>query len=92
MQCVMNSDAQGYDQIGKCDASYLIQKKRISREFLRTKAHLRQEQTLLGRSQELGMLWRILHTCSFRETGSSGCRVRSSQLRTVKEQSLGFRV
>ncbi|KAF8412424.1 hypothetical protein HHK36_000388 [Tetracentron sinense] len=78
MQCVMNSDAEGYDQVesgfittgasvwiqgtlvssqgskqkvelkvekvemvGKSDPSFPIQKKRVSREFLRTKAHLR---------------------------------------------------
>ncbi|KAL3743280.1 hypothetical protein ACJRO7_018564 [Eucalyptus globulus] len=78
MQCVMDSDAEGYDQVesgsvstgasiwiqgilvasqgskqkvelkvkkimlvGKSDPSYPIQKKRVSREFLRTKAHLR---------------------------------------------------
>ncbi|VVB12758.1 unnamed protein product [Arabis nemorensis] len=78
LQCVMNPDAEGYDQVesgsiltgasisvqgtlvasqgtkqkvelkvdkiivvGKCDSSYPIQKKRVSREFLRTKAHLR---------------------------------------------------
>ncbi|KAF2541209.1 hypothetical protein F2Q68_00030415 [Brassica cretica] len=78
LQCVMNPDAEGYDQVeagsvltgasvsvqgtivasqgtkqkvelkvhkiilvGKCDSSYPIQKKRASREFLRTKAHLR---------------------------------------------------
>lgn len=78
LQCVMNSDAEGYNQvesgfvstgasiwvegtlvsspgskqkvelkveklltIGKSDQSFPIQKKRVSREFLRTKAHLR---------------------------------------------------
>ncbi|TXG47980.1 hypothetical protein EZV62_027274 [Acer yangbiense] len=85
MQCVMNSDAEGYDQIesglittgasiwirgtlvesqgskqkvelkadkivmvGKSDPSYPIQKKRVSREFLRTKAHLRPRTNTFG--------------------------------------------
>ncbi|XP_057977881.1 asparagine--tRNA ligase, chloroplastic/mitochondrial [Malania oleifera] len=85
MQCVMNSDADGYDQveagfittgasiwvqgtlvtsqgskqkvelkvekiliIGKSDPSFPIQKKRVSREFLRTKAHLRPRTNTFG--------------------------------------------
>ncbi|PRQ49563.1 putative asparagine--tRNA ligase [Rosa chinensis] len=85
MQCVMGSDAEGYDQvesgsittgasvwvqgvvatsqgskqkvelkvkkivmIGKSDPSYPIQKKRVSREFLRTKAHLRPRTNTFG--------------------------------------------
>ncbi|KAH7568540.1 hypothetical protein JRO89_XS06G0012600 [Xanthoceras sorbifolium] len=85
MQCVMTSDAEGYDQIesglittgasiwihgtlvesqgskqkvelkvdkivmvGKSDPSYPIQKKRVSREFLRTKAHLRPRTNTFG--------------------------------------------
>ncbi|PON40656.1 Asparagine-tRNA ligase [Parasponia andersonii] len=85
MQCVMSSDAQGYDQVesgsvatgasvwvqgivvnsqgskqklelkvnkivvvGKSDPSYPIQKKRVSREFLRTKAHLRPRTNTFG--------------------------------------------
>lgn len=85
MQCVMNSDAEGYDQVksglittgasiwiqgnvmpsqgskqkvelkvnkivlvGKSDPSYPIQKKRVSREFLRTKAHLRPRTNTFG--------------------------------------------
>lgn len=35
-------------QVGKCDSSYLIQKKRVSREFLRTKAHLRPRTNTFG--------------------------------------------
>lgn len=85
MQCVMNSDAEGYDQvesglittgasiwvqgivvasqgskqkvelklekllmIGRSDPSFPIQKKRVSREFLRTKAHLRPRTNTFG--------------------------------------------
>ncbi|XP_042512386.1 asparagine--tRNA ligase, chloroplastic/mitochondrial [Macadamia integrifolia] len=85
MQCVVNSDAEGYDQvesgsittgasvcmegtvvssqgseqkvefrvtkvrmIGKSDPSFPIQKKRVSREFLRTKAHLRPRTNTFG--------------------------------------------
>ncbi|CAI9759453.1 unnamed protein product [Fraxinus pennsylvanica] len=85
MQCVMRSDAEGYDQvesglistgasawiqgtivrsqgskqkielkveklitIGKSDPSFPIQKKRVSREFLRTKAHLRPRTNTFG--------------------------------------------
>ncbi|KAI3846152.1 hypothetical protein MKW92_033278 [Papaver armeniacum] len=85
MQCVINSDAEGYDQlesgfimtgasvsvegvivasqgskqkielkvakvntIGKSDPSYPIQKKRVSKEFLRTKAHLRPRTNTFG--------------------------------------------
>ncbi|KAG2679937.1 hypothetical protein I3760_11G073800 [Carya illinoinensis] len=85
MQCVMDSDAEGYDQVeagsiatgasiwvqgivaaskgskqkvelkvkkiivlGKSDPSYPIQKKRVSREFLRTKAHLRPRTNTFG--------------------------------------------
>ncbi|CBI37350.3 unnamed protein product, partial [Vitis vinifera] len=85
MQCVMNSDADGYDQVesgsittgasvsiqgtlvasqgskqkvelkvlkivtvGKSDPSFPIQKKRVSREFLRTKAHLRPRTNTFG--------------------------------------------
>ncbi|KAK6935177.1 Aminoacyl-tRNA synthetase, class II (D/K/N) [Dillenia turbinata] len=85
MQCVVNPDAEGYDQveaglittgasihvqgvlvesqgskqkvelkiekietIGKSDPSFPIQKKRVSREFLRTKAHLRPRTNTFG--------------------------------------------
>ncbi|XP_030946899.1 asparagine--tRNA ligase, chloroplastic/mitochondrial [Quercus lobata] len=85
MQCVIDSDAEGYDQVeaglittgasiwvqgtlvpsqgskqkvelkvkkivvvGKSDPSYPIQKKRVSREFLRTKAHLRPRTNTFG--------------------------------------------
>ncbi|XP_027334210.1 asparagine--tRNA ligase, chloroplastic/mitochondrial [Abrus precatorius] len=85
MQCVLNSEAEGYDQvesgsvttgasvwvqgvavesqgskqkmelkvnkivlIGKSDPSFPIQKKRVSREFLRTKAHLRARTNTFG--------------------------------------------
>ncbi|OMO59671.1 Aspartyl/Asparaginyl-tRNA synthetase, class IIb [Corchorus capsularis] len=85
MQCVLSSDAEGYDQVesglistgasiwvqgtlvasqgakqkvelkvdkvvlvGKSDPSYPIQKKRVSREFLRTKAHLRPRTNTFG--------------------------------------------
>lgn len=85
MQCVMDSDAEGYNQVeagsiatgasvwvqgivvasqgskqkvelkvkkivvlGKSDPSYPIQKKRVSREFLRTKAHLRPRTNTFG--------------------------------------------
>ncbi|XP_062074745.1 asparagine--tRNA ligase, chloroplastic/mitochondrial [Humulus lupulus] len=85
MQCVMGSDADGYDQVesgsvttgasiwvqgivvksqgskqkvelkvnkivvvGKSDPSYPIQKKRVSREYLRTKAHLRPRTNTFG--------------------------------------------
>ncbi|KAL8477697.1 hypothetical protein ACS0TY_029842 [Phlomoides rotata] len=85
MQCVMSSDAEGYNQVedgviltgtsvwlqgiivaspgskqkvelkvdklvlvGKCDPSFPIQKKRVSREFLRTKAHLRPRTNTFG--------------------------------------------
>lgn len=85
MQCVMNSDADGYEQVelgsittgasvsiqgtlvasqgskqkvelkvlkivtvGKSDPSFPIQKKRVSREFLRTKAHLRPRTNTFG--------------------------------------------
>ncbi|KAG2256216.1 hypothetical protein Bca52824_075510 [Brassica carinata] len=34
--------------VGKCDSSYPIQKKRVSREFLRTKAHLRPRTNTFG--------------------------------------------
>ncbi|KAL5716745.1 asparagine--tRNA ligase [Ranunculus cassubicifolius] len=85
MQCVINSEAQGYDQVesgfittgasvwvegvvvesqgskqkvelnvskvitvGKSDSSFPIQKKRVTREFLRTKAHLRPRTNTFG--------------------------------------------
>ncbi|GKV38042.1 hypothetical protein SLEP1_g45993 [Rubroshorea leprosula] len=85
MQCVMDSDAEGYDQVesglistgasiwvqgvlvtsqgskqkvelkvdkivvvGQCDPSFPIQKKRVSREFLRSKAHLRPRTNTFG--------------------------------------------
>ncbi|KAI9111115.1 hypothetical protein K1719_017990 [Acacia pycnantha] len=85
MQCVMDSDAEGFDQVetglittgastwvqgvvvksqgskqkvelkltkivlvGKSDPSFPIQKKRASREFLRTKAHLRPRTNTFG--------------------------------------------
>lgn len=85
MQCVMDSDAEGYDQVesglvttgasiwvqgvvvasqgskqkvelkveklvvvGKCDNSFPIQKKRVSREFLRSKAHIRPRTNTFG--------------------------------------------
>ncbi|XP_054809017.1 asparagine--tRNA ligase, chloroplastic/mitochondrial [Prosopis cineraria] len=85
MQCVMDSDVEGYDQVetglittgasiwvqgvvvksqgskqkvelkvqkvvlvGKSDPSFPIQKKRASREFLRTKAHLRPRTNTFG--------------------------------------------
>ncbi|KAK9716377.1 hypothetical protein RND81_06G229100 [Saponaria officinalis] len=85
MQCVVSSDAEGYDQVeagciatgasvlvegiivgspgskqkvelkankivtvGKSDPSFPIQKKRVSREFLRTKAHLRPRTNTFG--------------------------------------------
>ncbi|XP_027182588.1 asparagine--tRNA ligase, chloroplastic/mitochondrial isoform X4 [Coffea eugenioides] len=85
LQCVMSSDAEGYDQIesglistgasllvqgvlvksqgskqkvelkveklilvGTSDPSFPIQKKRVSREFLRTKAHLRPRTNTFG--------------------------------------------
>lgn len=85
MQCVMSSDAEGYDQVesgvittgasvlihgtivasqgskqkvelkvdklvtvGTSDPSFPIQKKRVSREFLRTKAHLRPRTNTFG--------------------------------------------
>jgi asparaginyl-tRNA synthetase len=34
--------------VGECDSSYPIQKKRVSREFLRTKAHLRPRTNTFG--------------------------------------------
>ncbi|KNA21477.1 hypothetical protein SOVF_042780 [Spinacia oleracea] len=85
MQCVVSSDAEGYDQVeagcistgasivvhgiivgspgskqkvelkadkivmvGESDSSFPIQKKRVSREFLRTKAHLRPRTNTFG--------------------------------------------
>ncbi|XAR70461.1 Asparagine--tRNA ligase [Bertholletia excelsa] len=85
MQCVMSSEAEGYDQVegglistgasvcvqgilvgsqgskqkvelkveklimvGRSEPSYPIQKKRVSREFLRTKAHLRPRTNTFG--------------------------------------------
>lgn len=85
MQCVVSSDAEGYDQVengltttgasvcvegilvasqgskqkvelkveklitvGKSDPSFPIQKKRVSREFLRTKSHLRPRTNTFG--------------------------------------------
>ncbi|KAF5177268.1 Asparagine--trna ligase, partial [Thalictrum thalictroides] len=85
MQCVINSDAEGYDQVesglittgasvwvegvvvvsqgskqkvelnvtkvitvGRSDSSFPIQKKRVTREFLRTKAHLRPRTNTFG--------------------------------------------
>ncbi|KAK9102997.1 hypothetical protein Sjap_020251 [Stephania japonica] len=85
MQCVMSTDAEGYDQVesgmiatgasvcvhgtivgsqgskqkvelkvskfnmvGRCDSSFPIQKKRVTREFLRTKAHLRPRTNTFG--------------------------------------------
>uniref|UniRef100_A0A1J3H8A3 asparagine--tRNA ligase n=1 Tax=Noccaea caerulescens TaxID=107243 RepID=A0A1J3H8A3_NOCCA len=96
LQCVMNSDAEGYDQVesgsiltgasisvqgtlvasqgtkqkvelkvekiivvGKCDSSYPIQKKRVSREFLRTKAHLR------PRTNTFGAVARVRNTLAY---------------------------
>ncbi|KAF7141161.1 hypothetical protein RHSIM_Rhsim06G0183900 [Rhododendron simsii] len=91
MQCVMNSDAEGYDEVesgfiatgasvwvkgilvasqgskqkvelqieklimvGRSDPSFPIQKKRVSREFLRTKAHLR------PRTNTFGAVWSLV--------------------------------
>lgn len=85
MQCVINSNAEGYDQVesgfiatgasvwiegivvksqgskqkielnvskvitvGRSDSSFPIQKKRVTREFLRTKAHLRPRTNTFG--------------------------------------------
>ncbi|GMN32813.1 hypothetical protein TIFTF001_003852 [Ficus carica] len=85
MQCVLNTDTEGYDQVesgsvatgasicvqgtvvsspgskqkvelkvkkilvvGKSDPSFPVQKKRVSREFLRTKAHLRPRTNTFG--------------------------------------------
>ncbi|PWA38122.1 class II aminoacyl-tRNA and biotin synthetases superfamily protein [Artemisia annua] len=48
MQCVIDSDAEGYDQIGKSDPSFPIQKKKVTREFLRSKAHLRPRTNTFG--------------------------------------------
>ncbi|PIA55290.1 hypothetical protein AQUCO_00800185v1 [Aquilegia coerulea] len=85
MQCVINPDAEGYDQVesglittgasvwvegvvvvsqgskqkvelnvakfimvGRSDSSFPIQKKRVTREFLRTKAHLRPRTNTFG--------------------------------------------
>ncbi|CAN6923041.1 unnamed protein product [Brassica oleracea] len=96
LQCVMNPDAEGYDQVeagsvltgasvsvqgtivasqgtkqkvelkvhkiilvGKCDSSYPIQKKRVSREFLRTKAHLR------PRTNSFGAVARVRNTLAY---------------------------
>ncbi|CAN8324933.1 unnamed protein product [Cochlearia groenlandica] len=96
LQCVMNSEAEGYDQVesgsiltgasvsvqgilvssqgakqkvelkvekivvvGKCDSSYPIQKKRVSREFLRTKAHLR------PRTNTFSAVARVRNTLSY---------------------------
>ncbi|CAF2150583.1 unnamed protein product [Brassica napus] len=96
LQCVMNPDAEGYDQVeagsvltgasvcvqgtivasqgtkqkvelkvhkiilvGKCDSSYPIQKKRVSREFLRTKAHLR------PRTNTFGAVARVRNTLAY---------------------------
>ncbi|KAL8114428.1 hypothetical protein AgCh_021323 [Apium graveolens] len=90
MQCVVGSDAEGYDQVengltttgasicvegilvnsqgskqkvelkveklvtvGKSDPSFPIQKKRVSREFLRTKSHLRPRTNTFGAIGEL---------------------------------------
>ncbi|KAF3448331.1 hypothetical protein FNV43_RR09044 [Rhamnella rubrinervis] len=96
MQCVMGSDAEGYDQVesgsittgaslwvqgivvasqgsrqkvelkvkkvvlvGNSDPSYPIQKKRVSREFLRTKAHLR------PRTNTFGAVTRVRNALAF---------------------------
>lgn len=97
MQCVIDSDAEGYDQvesgivatgasvliegtlvgsqgskqkvelkvtrlvtIGKCDpSSFPIQKKRVSREFLRTIAHLR------PRTNTFGAVARVRHALAY---------------------------
>ncbi|XP_056859009.1 asparagine--tRNA ligase, chloroplastic/mitochondrial isoform X2 [Raphanus sativus] len=96
LQCVMNPDAEGYDQVeggsvltgasvsvqgtivasqgtkqkvelkvhkiilvGKCDSSYPIQKKRVSREFLRTKSHLR------PRTNTFGAVARVRNTLAY---------------------------
>ncbi|CAH8386754.1 unnamed protein product [Eruca vesicaria subsp. sativa] len=96
LQCVMNHEAEGYDQVeagsvltgasvyvrgtivasqgskqkvelkvdkiilvGKCDSSYPIQKKRVSREFLRTKAHLR------PRTNTFGAVARVRNTLAY---------------------------
>ncbi|KAG5414251.1 hypothetical protein IGI04_001818 [Brassica rapa subsp. trilocularis] len=96
LQCVMNPEAEGYDQVeagsvltgasvcvqgtivasqgtkqkvelkvrkiilvGKCDSSYPIQKKRVSREFLRTKAHLR------PRTNTFGAVARVRNTLAY---------------------------
>ncbi|XVE65086.1 hypothetical protein DITRI_Ditri07aG0153900 [Diplodiscus trichospermus] len=96
MQCVMNPDAEGYDQVesgliatgasiwvrgtlvasqgskqkvelkvekvvvvGKSDPSYPIQKKRVSREFLRTKAHL------LPRTNTFGAVARVRNALAY---------------------------
>ncbi|CAL0331151.1 unnamed protein product [Lupinus luteus] len=96
MQCVVDSEAEGYDQVesglittgasiwvqgivveskgskqkvelkvnkivlvGKSDPSFPIQKKRASREFLRTKAHLR------ARTNTFGAVARVRNTLAY---------------------------
>jgi len=39
---------RSFMQVGKSDSSFPIQKKRVSREFLRTKAHLRPRTSTFG--------------------------------------------
>ncbi|KAF3527653.1 hypothetical protein DY000_02038769 [Brassica cretica] len=118
LQCVMNPNAEGYDQVeagsvltgasvsvqgtgtkqkvelkvhkiilvGKCDSSYPIQKKRVSREFLRTKAHLRPRTNSFSAVMwlELGILWRMLHTSSFKKVDLSGWQALLSLRPIVK--------
>jgi len=45
--------------VGECDSSYPIQKKRVSREFLRTKAHLR------PRTNTFGAVARVRNTLAY---------------------------
>ncbi|KAJ0937557.1 putative asparagine--tRNA ligase [Helianthus annuus] len=45
---VIDSDAEGYDQVGTSDPSFPIQKKKVTREFLRSKAHLRPRTNTFG--------------------------------------------
>ncbi|CAN7072118.1 unnamed protein product [Brassica oleracea var. botrytis] len=72
--------------VGKCDSSYPIQKKRVSQEFLRTKAHLRPRTNSFGAVMwlELGILWRMLHTSSFKKVDLSGWQALLSLRPIVK--------
>lgn len=73
-QLIRNCHVWLYFQIGKSDPSFPIQKKRASREFLRTKAHLRARTNTFG-AVWFPFFWHIYTlTCLLSYTFTSLCK------------------